>query len=201
MTSPPIVLASMSPRRAQLLTQLGLAFESVPAELDETPLPGEGAVDHVVRLALEKARAVATRRPDALVIAGDTVVVVDGEILAKPESPEHAAEMLLRLQGRTHRVETGVAVVAPGGSEAVDVVGADVIFRPFDMEMARSYVATGEPLDKAGAYGIQGFGAVLVESIRGDYFAVKGLPLARLIQLMERVGWRYGFAAGLAPRG
>jgi septum formation protein len=201
MTPPPIVLASMSPRRAQLLAQLGLAFESVPAELDETPLPGEGAVDHVVRLALEKARAVAARRSDALVIAGDTVVVVDGEILAKPESPDHAVEMLLRLQGRTHRVETGVAVVAPGGAEAVDVVGADVTFRPFGTELARSYVATGEPLDKAGAYGIQGFGAVLVESIRGDYFAVKGLPLERLVQLMERVGWRYGFTAGLAPRG
>lgn len=197
MSAPPIVLASTSPRRRQLLAQLGLRFEAVPAELDESALPDERAVPHVRRLALEKARAVAALRPDALVIAGDTVVVLDGEIVVKPEGPDDAVAMLLRLQGRTHRVETGVAVVAPGGEEAADVVGADVTFRPFDAGLARAYVATGEPLDKAGAYGIQGFGAVLVESIRGDYFAVMGLPVARLVELLGRLGWAYRFGAGL----
>jgi septum formation protein len=193
-TSPPprLVLASGSPRRQSLLRQIGLAFDVEVAGVDEAVLPGEDGPGHVRRLAAEKALAVAARRPAAVVIAGDTVVVLGDRILAKPADAEHAVAMLLRLQGRTHRVETGVAVAA-GGRVLVDVVGVDVTFRPFDARFARAYVATGEPLDKAGAYGIQGYGAVLVEAIVGDYFAVMGLPVARLVTLLEEAGWRYGF--------
>jgi septum formation protein len=190
---PPMVLASLSPRRRQLLEQIGLAFDVVPAHVDETALPGEDASSHVERLALEKARTVAARRPDALVIAGDTVVVLDGEILTKPLDEADAVEMLLRLQGRTHRVETGVAMVTPGGREACEVVAAEVRFRPFDRAMAERYVATGEPMDKAGAYGIQGRGAVLVEGIAGDYFAVMGLSVGAVVRLMGSLGMRYQF--------
>jgi septum formation protein len=190
---PPIVLASLSPRRRELLEQIGLSFQVMPADVDEAPLPGEDAVSHVERLALEKARVIAARRPDALVIAGDTVVVLDDEILTKPRDADEAVEMLLRLQGRTHRVETGVALVAPGGREVREVVGAEVRFRPFDRDMAEAYVATGEPMDKAGAYGIQGHGAVLVSGIVGDYFAVMGLSVGAVVRLLESVGVRYRF--------
>lgn len=192
-TPPPIVLASMSPRRRQLLEQIGLTFDVMAADLDESMLPGEDAVTHVRRLALEKARAVSARRPDALVIAGDTVVVLDGELLVKPADPDDAVAMLLRLQGRTHRVETGMAVVAPGGPERSVVVGADVTFRAFDHRTAEAYVATEEPMDKAGAYGIQGYGAVLVEGIVGDFFAVMGMSVVAVVRLMEEVGVRYRF--------
>jgi septum formation protein len=198
-TTSRLVLASESPRRRELMAQLGLVFDVEPADVDETVLNDEDGPSHVRRLALEKARAVTDRRPGAVVVAGDTVVVVDGEILAKPRDEEHAIDMLLRLQGRTHRVETGVAVAAPGVSATADVVGVDVTFRPFDRDFARAYVATGEPMDKAGAYGIQGCGAVLVHSIVGDYFAVMGLPIARVVTLLEEVGWRYVFADTLNP--
>lgn len=193
-----LVLASASPRRLQLLEQLGLAVEVRPAGVDEAAHPGEDPRAHVERLAREKAEAVARVERDALVVGGDTVVVVDGEILTKPPGTGEAVEMLLRLQGREHRVETGVAVVAPGGRTAAAVVSADVRFRSFGRETAASYVATGEPMDKAGAYGIQGYGSVLVESIRGDYFAVMGLPVSRVVRLLEELGYRYAFD-GVVP--
>lgn len=199
MTSPPLVLASASPRRRLLLEQLGLRFEVAVAAVDEAVLPGETGPAHVRRLALAKARAVAARRPDALVVGGDTVVTIDGDILGKPADEPEAVAILLRLQGHEHRVETGVAVVGPSGEEAADVVGAEVRFRSFDRKLAEAYVATGEPLDKAGAYGIQGMGAALVESIRGDYFAVMGLPVSRLVVLLEEFGWSYRFERELYP--
>ena len=161
--------------------------------MDESTRPGEAPSSYVKRLALAKAREVAERRPDAFIIGGDTAVVLDNEILGKPEDGRRAVEMLLRLQGRTHRVETGVAVVAPGGGSAAAVVGTEVRFRTFDRVRAEAYAATGEPLDKAGAYGIQGFGSVLVEEIRGDYFAVMGLPVGRVVVLLEELGWDYDF--------
>jgi septum formation protein len=197
MTPIPLVLASASPRRRQLLERIGLRPEVVPAKLDETPLAGERAVNHVGRLARAKALAVAELRPGALVIAGDTVVVLDGEILAKPADAAEAMGMLLRLQGREHRVETGVAVVGPDGRIASDVVGADVRFRPFGRATAEAYVSTGEPMDKAGSYGIQGYGSVLVDGLAGDYFAVMGLPVAAVIRLVEGLGFRYVFGAGI----
>ncbi len=193
MTAPPLVLASASPRRRSLLRQLGLDCTADPAHVDETPHPGEPPAPHVQRLALEKARATAVRHPGALVVGGDTVVVLDHGILTKPADAADAVAMLLRLQGREHRVETGVAVVAPDGREASAAVGVDVRFRAFGRETAERYVDTGEPMDKAGAYGIQGYGAVLVERIAGDYFAVMGLPLATLVRLLGRLGWEYRF--------
>lgn len=193
MSTPRLVLASASPRRRQLLQQLGLAVEVRPADVDESALPGEQPGDHVERLARTKAQAVAARESNALVIGGDTVVVLDGEILTKPVDARDAVAMLLRLQGREHRVDTGVAVAAPEGRTVSAVVSAAVRFRPFDRTLAEAYVATGEPADKAGAYGIQGYGSVLVEEVRGDYFAVMGLPVARVVVLLEELGYRYAF--------
>lgn len=197
---PRLVLASASPRRRQLLEQLGLAVEVKPADLDESALPGETPAEHVERLALEKVRAVAAQEQDAVVVGGDTVVVLDGEILTKPVDAADAVAMLLRLQGREHRVATGVAVAAPGGATRSAVVSVDVRFRPLDRAAAEAYVSTGEPMDKAGGYGIQGYGSVLVEEIRGDFFAVMGLPVARVVGLLEELGYRYGFGT-LAPIG
>lgn len=190
---PPLVLASRSPRRVELLGMLGLEFESVPADVDESAHPG-GNPDRIAEdLAREKALTVARLRPHSLVIGCDTLVVLDDEVLGKPEDPEDAVRMLLRLQGREHRVETGIAIVAPGGRVKSSVEGVRVRFRPFDRCTAEEYVSTGEPLDKAGSYGIQGYGATLVDGIEGDYFAVMGLPIARLISLMRALGWRYNF--------
>lgn len=192
-SAPPIILASASPRRRHLLDMLGLEFRVVPSSVDELLRDGEDPGSHVERLAREKALAVAASHPDALVIGGDTVVVVDHTPLGKPADAADAVAMLLRLQGAMHRVETGVAVVAPGGRVESSVVPVHVWFRRFDRHTAQQYVATGEPMDKAGAYGIQGLGATLVDRIDGDYFAVVGLPLARLISLLRAVGWHYAF--------
>jgi septum formation protein len=191
--APPIVLASQSPRRAHLLAMLGLHFEVMPADVDETAAGDEAAAALAERLAREKACAVASRRPEALVIGSDTVVVVDGRILGKPRNHEEAVEMLLSLQGLDHRVETGIAIAAPGGRVESSVEGVRVRFRPFDRLTAEQYAATGEPLDKAGAYGIQGYGSALVEMIEGDFYAVMGLPIARMISLFRALGWRYNF--------
>lgn len=196
--APPLVLASASPRRAQLLRMLGLTFDVVPAEIDETWREGEPPALHVERLAREKAMTVAARRPDALVIACDTIVVLDGEVLGKPRDAAHAVQMLMRLRGREHRVETGIAIAAPGHRLESSAEGALVRFRHFDQVTAEEYVATGEPLDKAGAYGIQGLGAALVDLIEGDFFAVMGLPVSRMISLLRALGWRYNFR-GLEP--
>lgn len=193
MSAPRIVLASGSPRRRLLLEQLGLTVEVRPAHVNEAVLPGEKPGPHVERLAREKVAAVAGEPGDALVIGGDTVVVLDGEILGKPRDAGHAVEMLLRLEGREHRVDTGVAVAAPGGAMRSAVVSATVRFRPLGRRAAEAYVATGEPMDKAGAYGIQGYGSVLVEEVRGDYFAVMGLPVQRVVRLFEDLGYRYEF--------
>lgn len=193
---PPLILASASPRRRRLLEQIGLSFDVVPASVNEAALPDETPQEHVDRLAREKASAVAALHPGALVVGGDTVVVLDGELLTKPADADEATDTLLRLQGREHRVETGVAVAAPDGRLVSAVVGADVRFRPFDRATARAYVDTGEPMDKAGAYGIQGRGAVLVESIRGDYFTIMGLPVSQLVRLLEGLGYRYDFQGG-----
>lgn len=196
--SPAIVLASSSPRRAQLLAMLDLRFDVEPADIDERYAPGEEAAAHAERLAREKAMAVASRRSDALVIGSDTVVVLDGDVLGKPGDDDDAVRMLLRLQGREHTVATGIAI-AYAGQIRSDVERVRVRFRAFDTERARAYVATGEPMDKAGAYGIQGYGAALVERIEGDYFAVMGLPVARMIRLLESLGFDYDFKSLTAP--
>ena len=192
-SSPPLVLASASPRRTALLTMLGLAHEVIPADVDETLLRGEDAPAHVERLAREKARTVAARRPDALVLGSDTVVVLDGEVLGKPARRQDAVATLMRLAGREHVVFTGLAVVSPGGGAHAAVSSTRVRFRAFDEPTARRYVATGEPLDKAGSYGIQGLGAALIDGIEGDYFTVVGFPIPALVHLLEAAGWRYDF--------
>jgi septum formation protein len=192
MTTPRIVLASQSPRRAQLLRMLGLTFDTIPADVDETYYSGEEPGAHARRLAREKAQAVAAGHPDAVVIGSDTVVVVDGDVLGKPGDAADAVRMLMRLQGRTHVVATGIAVMCDGVPRD-DVERVVVRFRAFDAAFAGEYVRTGEPMDKAGAYGIQGYGAALVDAIEGDYFAVMGLPIARLILLLQQAGLRYNF--------
>jgi septum formation protein len=190
--APRLVLASQSPRRAELIGRLGLEPEIVPADLDERYLPGETPEGHAERLAREKALAIADSHPEALVVGSDTIVVIDGDVLGKPRDAAHAVEMLLRLSGREHEVCTGIAV-AHGGNVESGLERVRVRFRALDRTMCEAYVATGEPMDKAGAYGIQGFGSALVEGIVGDYFAVMGLPVVRMLSLIERFGWRYRF--------
>ncbi len=187
-----VILASASPRRRELLTLIGIAHEVRPANIDETLLPDEAPARHAERLAREKALAVTV--PGAVTIGSDTIVVVDGDVLGKPRDVAHAAQMLQRLSGRAHVVMTGVAVHWNGQvASACETVS--VSFRALtDDEIAR-YIETGEPMDKAGAYGIQGYGATIVERVNGDYFAVMGLPLNRLTALLRDVGLRYDFGS------
>lgn len=198
---PPLVLASASPRRSDILSALGLEHTIDPARIPEEEREGEDPGSFVERLAREKAVVVAARHPAALVLAGDTVVVCGGRVLGKPPDAAAATRMLLDLAGREHDVLTGLALVLPRPSpssadrDAVisRVDRTRVRFRPFDEATARAYVATGEPLDKAGAYGIQGRGAALVTGIRGDYHTVVGLPVPGLVVLLDRAGFPYGF--------
>jgi septum formation protein len=189
-----IILASQSPRRRELLTLIGLAHDVMPADLDETVWPGEEPVAHAERLARSKAEAVAAREGGSVVIGADTIVVLDGDILGKPNDDVEAATTLRRLSGRTHTVHTAVAV-ARNGQTVSGVESVEVTFRPLSDAQITTYVATGEPMDKAGAYGIQGYGAVIVERVHGDYFAVMGLALGRLVALLDQVGVRYRFGA------
>lgn len=188
MLQPSIILASASPRRRELLSLIFEHFEVIPSEFDENDVPDElGPADHVVYSSLMKARDVAGRFTGSLVIGADTIVVVDEEILQKPLDGEDAARMLRRLSGRTHQVYTGVAVVRDG-VETTGCECTDVTFRPLTEVMISRYVSSGEPMDKAGAYAIQGRGAVLVRSIRGCYSNVVGLPLHRISLLLEEFG-------------
>lgn len=187
---PRVVLASASPRRRELLTLVGIAHDVRPANIDESYLAGETPPQHAERLAREKAAAVDDA--SAVAIGSDTIVVVDGDVLGKPRDRAHAAEMLHRLSGRAHVVMTGVAVQWQGALESgLEEVG--VTFRALtDAEIER-YIDTGEPMDKAGAYGIQGYGATIVERVDGDYFAVMGLPLNRLARMLRAMGLGYDF--------
>ena len=194
MTAPRVILASQSPRRRELLTLVGIVHEVRPADIDETYLAGEVPRAHAERLSREKAAVVAADAPDALVIGSDTIVVVDGDVLGKPRSEVEAAAMLARLSGRSHTVMTAVAV-SWRGAQRSDVVEVGVTFHAISAEDIEAYVATREPMDKAGAYGIQGYGATIVQRVDGDYFAVMGLPLQRLVRLMAEMGVRYGFGA------
>jgi septum formation protein len=188
-----IILASESPRRRQLLEMLGIPHEVVPAAVNERPEPGELPESMAVRLAREKAQSVAQRRPEVPVLAADTVVVVDDQILGKPVDAAEAEQMLSLLSGREHRVVTAVALAPPGGEvlERYDVTR--VRFRTLAPEIIAAYVATGEPLDKAGGYGVQGYGAVLIERVDGDFFSVMGLPLRLVVDLLEAAGQPYRF--------
>ncbi len=181
-----VVLASASPRRHDLLAQLGVPFEVLAPDIDESVRPGEAPVAYVRRLALEKA-ATANQAADALVIAADTTVDLGGEIIAKPADADDARRMLRALSARTHRVHTGVAV-AHGGQTTVEVCTTLVTFTPLTDTAIDWYVATGEPLGKAGAYAIQGAGGVFVQRVRGSVSNVVGLPLHTLVRLAAEVG-------------
>jgi septum formation protein len=188
-----IVLASGSPRRTQLLTLLGIAHTVDAAhDVDETPRPGEDPEALARRLAAEKADGVAHRHPGVPVLAADTVVVLDGEVLNKPVDAADAEAMLARLAGRDHVVVTAVAL-AHDGRVDVRADRTRVWFRPLSPALIRAYVATGEPLDKAGAYGLQGYGAVLVDRIDGDCFGVIGLSLRLVVDLLDAAGRPYRF--------
>lgn len=198
----PVVLASASPRRADVLRMLGLRFRVVPAGVEERLGAVESPNGYVERLSRAKVSEVVAGHPGALVVGGDTVVVMDGRVFEKPEGPAAAVEMLTSLAGRTHRVYSGLAVAAKGKVES-RVARAGVTFRPATREMIERYVETGEPLDKAGSYGIQGYGAALVHRIEGDYYTVVGLSVAALVGLLPRVGLKYrpGAIVPLSPPG
>lgn len=184
-----MILASRSPRRAELLAAAGFTFEVLSVDVDETPRTGESAREYVERLALEKARAVAAERPRDVVLGADTTVVVDGRILEKPRDAADAAAMLRALSGRAHEVLTGVAVVAPGRIRT-GVESTLVWFDPLSDEDIAGYVASGEPMDKAGAYGIQGLAGAFVATLHGSYSGVMGLPLFETARLLR--GFRDG---------
>jgi septum formation protein len=187
--TPKIILASNSPRRKELLTQIGLSFTVAPANVDESVRDCEAPKDYAGRLALDKARAAASRRKEGIVIAADTIVVVGDAILGKPSTPVDARRMLSVLSGRGHEVITGLAVVdAATGRFTVRTSATQVWFRDLSDREIAAYVATGEPLDKAGAYGIQERGALLVERIEGCYSNVVGLPLSLLGEMLREFG-------------
>ncbi|HEY3134353.1 MAG TPA: Maf family protein [Gemmatimonadaceae bacterium] len=197
MTTPRVVLASSSPRRRQLLNLIGILHDVQPANIDESMRAREIPRRHAERLAREKATAIATRDPDLITIGADTVVVINRKVLGKPKDEAEAIHMLSQLSGREHTVITAVAV-ARGRKLRSSVEEVHVKFRRLRGEEIEAYVATGEPMDKAGAYGIQGYGATIVERIEGDYFAVMGLPLVRLTSLMRDLGVRYRFGEPLS---
>lgn len=182
-----LILASASPRRAELLDQIGVRHRRQTADVDETPLSDETPEEYVLRLALAKARAVLRLNPEALVLGADTCVVRDGKILGKPADASEAERMLLWLAGRSHQVLTGIALVGSKGEQQA-LSASEVRFRAFDRDEALAYVATGEPLDKAGAYGIQGRGALLIECLNGSYSGVMGLPLYETGALLAAAG-------------
>ena len=182
-----IVLASASPRRHELLTTAGLDVEVVPVALDETVQPDEPPAAYVERLARAKASAVAAQLPDRLVLGADTTVTIDGEVLGKPRDPEDAARMLRRLSGRSHDVLTGIAVAWRGRVEAL-VETTAVTFVPLTEDDIVWYVSSGEPVDKAGAYAIQGLASRFIPRIHGSYANVVGLPVATVLQLCRRIG-------------
>jgi septum formation protein len=188
--SPRVILASASPRRRELLSMIGIEHEVRPADVDETPVAGESPRAYADRLA--RAKALAAASPDAVAIGCDTIVVVDGEVLGKPRDVADATRMLRLLSGRSHLVMTAVAV-AHDGRMSSDVVQVGVTFRSLRPDEIADYIRTGEPMDKAGAYGIQGYGATIVDRVDGDYFAVMGLPLNRLVRLLRSIGLEYRF--------
>lgn len=193
MPSPVLVLASGSPRRSDLLAAAGFAFEIVVPSVDETPFPDETPGAHVRRLAEAKARAVAAGRPDAVVLGADTIVVIDSRILGKPRDEADAAQMLRDLSGRTHEVVTGVALLSADVAD-VRVAVTRVTFNVLSEVEIREYVASREPLDKAGAYAIQGLASRFVEAVEGSYSNVVGLPVALVYRMLPAVclGQRHG---------
>ena len=182
----PFVLGSGSPRRKFLLEGLGLSFDIVVSDVDETPMQGELPEPHCLRLAQSKAEAVAALRPESLTLGADTAVIVDGAILGKPTDPDDAHRMLRMISGRWHTVITAYALVCPDrGISVSKAVHSDVFIRELSDAQIRWYIATGEPMDKAGSYAIQDIGASLVAKVNGSYTCVVGLPLAEVVGELE----------------
>jgi len=181
-----LILASASPRRAELLRNVGIAFTVEPAHVPEQALPGEPPLLYAQRLARDKSRSIFARHPDKVVLGADTVVVADEHLLEKPRDAEDAARMLRMLSGRAHQVMTGVCLVAPGW-ETIEAEITEVRFSSLTEAEIAEYVATGEPMDKAGAYAIQGVASRWVESIDGCYFNVVGLPVPRVYRMLQRL--------------
>ena len=183
-----IILASKSPRRQELMRLLGLEFTIRTADIDETMDPTRPPEQEVVRVGGLKAQKIAeTAQPEDIVVAADTIVVVDGAVLGKPKDEEDAFRMLRLLSGRGHEVMTGLNVWHAGTLHQQAVI-TQVHFRPMTDAEIRAYIATGEPMDKAGSYGIQGYGAIFVDHLEGDYFSVMGLPLCPLEGMLRRCG-------------
>jgi len=182
-----LILASASPRRRELLAQVGVAFDVEAAAIDETPRSGEAAADYVVRMAEEKARAVARGHPEAAVIGADTSVVLDGRILGKPENDSAARDMLSALSGRQHQVMTAVALLK-AGRLAHRLSRTEVDFAELTAGWIDGYIASGDPMDKAGAYGIQNAAGLKIRRISGSYSGVVGLPLYETACLLEAAG-------------
>lgn len=189
LTSRKLILASSSPRRQELLRKEGIEFEVCPANIPEKQRPGEPPSDFALRLAQEKALKIAAKFPDAFVLGADTIVVIDGEILGKPAGPQDAARMLAMLSGRTHQVITAVSLVAPGKRIDTRSLTTAVHFRALTSQEIKQYVAEGEPMDKAGAYAIQGGAAPWVTRLEGDYSNVVGLPLPLVKEMLRDSGF------------
>ena len=184
-----LILASASPRRRELLASIGLDFDVIPSDVPEVHQEGEAPEEYVARLSRDKARVVAERNRSRWVIAADTVVMIGERLLEKPSDAADAIRMLSTIAGKTHTVYTGVTLEHAGdGYSETRVAESDVRMLPLSEEDTAWYVATGEPLDKAGAYAVQGRGAMFIESIHGSYTNVVGLPLATLFQMLRRAG-------------
>ena len=182
-----IILASKSPRRKQLLSMMGLEFTVQTADIDETMDKSQTPEHEVAAVSARKAEKIAREHPDDIIISADTIVVIDGKILGKPKDEEDAANMLRLLSGRTHTVYTGLTVYANGESKT-QVVGTEVTFRELSDAEIAAYIRTGEPMDKAGSYGIQGYGSMFVSHLNGDYFCVMGLPVCTLGEMLREAG-------------
>jgi septum formation protein len=183
-----LILASSSPRRKQLLELANLPFQILVSRIEEHVHEGETPEQTVQSLAYRKAKAIASQHPDAYVIGADTIVVYQNNILGKPKTKEEAAQMLRMLSGQEHEVLTGVAILSPNG-QALFVEKTKVFFWDLTEEEIAAYIESGEPMDKAGAYGIQGRAALFVKRIEGDYFTVVGLPLSRTVRELKQLGW------------
>jgi septum formation protein len=192
-----LILASASPRRRELLERVGIAFEVLPAGVDETPAPGEDPEAYVARIAAAKAAALAVRDPARWVLAADTTVTIDGAILGKAETPAEAAEMLRKLAGRTHQVITGFAIAGP--QQLVRTVTSEVDVIAIDEAMIADYVASDEWRGKAGAYAIQGIAAAFIRGVRGSVTNIIGLPLVEVLEALREVGAPAGHLAKGIP--
>lgn len=182
-----IILASASPRRKEILENTKLKFDIIKSDIDEIILEKESPIQAVMRLAFEKSMDIASKNENDLIIAADTVVVLDENILGKPKDKDEAYNMIRSLSGRTHEVITGISLVNLGLSKKIiDYVVSTVKFKELSDEDIKDYIHTNESLDKAGAYGIQGYGAMLVEKIEGDYFNIVGLPISKLSDLLKK---------------